>query len=484
MKNIAKLILISAFGGMISLGLYKAFFEKENTRTFIESPAQVQPSSVSYAVPGTAPEDFVEAAEKSVHSVVHVKTAVRARVQVAQSPLDFFFGVPQGQGQGQLQLGTGSGVIISEDGYIVTNNHVIEGAEEILVSLNSGEEYPAKVIGADPTTDIALIKVEDEVSGLPYLNFSNSDNLRVGEWVLAVGNPFNLTSTVTAGIVSAKARSIGIIAEQAAIESFIQTDAAVNPGNSGGALVNTRGELVGINSAISTRTGSFEGYSFAVPSNLAEKVVADLKEFGTVQRAYLGVKISDVTPRLATDLKLEVNSGVYIGGLSENGAAAEAGMAEGDIIVAVDDRKVNKGAELQEIIGSKRPGEAVKVSVLRDDVLIDYQVTLRNVNGTTQRFKKEDLQFLTLLGGSFREVNEDERRAYRIPYGVKILDVKSGILAEQDIPRGFIITQINQKAIKKVEDINVVGKELPRDKPVIIFGVLPNGREKYYAFGF
>jgi len=240
MKNIAKLILISAFGGMISLGLYKAFFEKENTRTFIESPAQVQPSSVSYAVPGTAPEDFVEAAEKSVHSVVHVKTAVRARVPVAQSPLDFFFGVPQGQGQGQLQLGTGSGVIISEDGYIVTNNHVIEGAEEILVSLNSGEEYPAKVIGADPTTDIALIKVEDEVSGLPYLNFSNSDNLRVGEWVLAVGNPFNLTSTVTAGIVSAKARNIGIIAEQAAIESFIQTDAAVNPGNSGGALVNTR----------------------------------------------------------------------------------------------------------------------------------------------------------------------------------------------------------------------------------------------------
>jgi len=484
MKNIAKLILISAFGGMITLGLYKAFFEKQNSKTYIEAPARVNQSPVNYNTPPTAPDNFVDAAQKSVHSVVHVKTAVRARVPVVQSPLDFFFGVPQAPGDGQLQLGTGSGVIISGDGYIVTNNHVIDKAEEILVSLNSGEEYSAKVIGTDPTTDIALIKIDDEVEGLPYLNFSNSDNIKVGEWVLAVGNPFNLTSTVTAGIVSAKARNIGIINERAAIESFIQTDAAVNPGNSGGALVNTRGELVGINSAISTRTGSFEGYSFAVPSNLAEKVVADLKEYGTVQRAFLGVSISDVNQRLADEMNLDVNSGVFVGGLSENGAAAEAGIQEGDIIVAVDDREVKKMAQLQEIIGGKRPGEKVKVSVLRDDDREDFTVTLRNVNGTTKRYKKEDLQFLTLLGGSFREVNEKERQAYRIPYGVKIIDVKSGILADQEIPSGFIITQINQKPIKTVQDINEIGKSLPRDKPVIIFGVLPNGREKYYAFGF
>ena len=484
MKNIVKLIFISALGGMISLGLYKGFFEEANTKTYIETPVRSQANPVNYSAATTPPEDFVEAAQKSVHSVVHVKTAVRARVPVVQSPLDFFFGVPQGQGQDQLQLGTGSGVIISGDGYIVTNNHVIDKAEEILVSLNSGEDYAAKVIGTDPTTDIALIKIEEEVEGLPYLNFSNSDNIQVGEWVLAVGNPFNLTSTVTAGIVSAKARSIGIINEQAAIESFIQTDAAVNPGNSGGALVNTRGELVGINSAISTRTGSFEGYSFAVPSNLAEKVVADLKEYGTVQRAFLGVSISDVNQRLADELDLEVNAGVYVGGLSESGAAADAGILEGDIIVAIDDREVKKMTELQEIIGGKRPGEDVKVSVLREDDREDIVVTLRNANGTTKRFKKEDLQFLTVLGGSFREVTEKERQAYRIPYGVKVVDVKTGILAEQEIPKGFIITQINQKPIKAVQDINAVGKSLPRDKPVIIFGVLPNGREKYYAFGF
>jgi len=484
MKNIAKLILISALGGAISLGLYRGFFEKDNSKTYIEVPAKVSPTPISYTSPSIAPENFVQAAETSVHSVVHVKTKVRARVPVVSSPLDLFFGVPQGQGRERLQFGTGSGVIISENGYIVTNNHVIDAAEEIVVTLNSGEEYQAEIIGTDPTTDIALIQIMDEVNGLPYLNFSNSDNLRLGEWVLAVGNPFNLTSTVTAGIVSAKARSIGIIEEQAAIESFIQTDAVVNPGNSGGALVNTAGELVGINTAISSRSGTYEGYSFAVPSNLAEKVVADLKEYGTVQRAFLGVNIADITPRLASEYDLDVNSGIYIGGLTENGAAAAAGLKEGDVIVAIDDLDVRKGTELQAAIGSKRPGEAIKVSVLRDDARKDIQVVLRNVNGTTQKFKKEDLEFLTLLGGSFREITEEEGRKYRIANGVKILDVKNGILAEQDIPSGFIITQINQKAVRAVQDINIIGKSLPKEKPVIIFGILPNGREKYYAFKF
>lgn len=483
MKNIAKLILISTLGGIISLGAYKVFFEKPEVRTYFESPANYRPQQTNY-VPSAAPDDFVTAAEKSIHSVVHVKTAVVSQVPQMQSPFDLFFGVPKSAPEGRLQLGTGSGVIISKDGYIVTNNHVIESAEEILVGLNSGEEYRAEVIGTDPTTDIALIKITEAVDGLPYLDFSNSDNIQVGEWVLAVGNPFNLTSTVTAGIVSAKARNIGIINDRAAIESFIQTDAAVNPGNSGGALVNTKGELVGINSAISTRTGSFEGYSFAVPSNLAKKVVADLKEYGTVQRAFIGINISDVTQSLADDLGLDVNSGVYVAGLSENGAAQDAGLKKGDIIVAINDREVTKSAQLQEMIGAKRPGEKVKVAVLRDGDRESFEVTLRNVNGTTKRIRKEDLEFLTLLGGSFREINEKEKRTYRIPYGVKITEVNNGILADQDIPEGFIVTQINQRAIKSIEDINEAGMNLPKDKPVIIFGVLPNGREKYYAFGF
>jgi serine protease Do len=446
MKSIIKIILVSALGGFISLGTYKLFFEKPEVRTYIETQAsnEVKPANYSRTAPAL---DFVMAAEKSINSVVHVKTAVRAVYNQVQSPLNFFFGSPQKGQKERMQLGTGSGVIISSDGYIVTNNHVIDKAEEILVSLNSGEDYKAIVIGADPTTDIALLKIVEEVSDLPYLSFSNSDNIRVGEWVLAVGNPFNLTSTVTAGIVSAKARNIGIIDERAAIESFIQTDAAVNPGNSGGALVNTRGELVGINSAISTHTGSFEGYSFAVPSNLASKVVRDLKEYGTVQRAFIGVNISDLNQRLADDLDVNVNAGVYIGGLSENGAAEEAGLEKGDIILAVNSRNISKSSELQEIIGSKRPGEKISLKVLRDNAERDFEVILRNVNGTTKRIKKEDLEFLSLLGGRFREINAQEKNSYRLKYGVKILEINNGILAEQDIPTGFIITQINQQAV-------------------------------------
>jgi len=483
MKSIVKIILISALGGFISIGTYKMFFEQPEVRTYIETQAPSAARQTNYSGPSAA-GDFVMAAEKSINSVVHVKTAVRAVPNQVQSPLDFFFGSPQGSQEGRMQLGAGSGVIISSDGYIVTNNHVIDRAEEIMVSLNSGEDYKAKVIGADPTTDIALLKIMDEVSELPFLSFSNSDNIRVGEWVLAVGNPFNLTSTVTAGIVSAKARNIGIINERAAIESFIQTDAAVNPGNSGGALVNTRGELVGINSAISTRTGSFEGYSFAVPSNLASKVVRDLKEFGTVQRAFIGVSISDLNQRLADELDIKVNAGVYVGGLSENGAAEEAGLEKGDIILAVNARNITKSSELQEIIGSKRPGEKISLKVLRNNTEQNFEVTLRNVNGTTKRIKKEDLQFLTLLGGRFREINDSEKNNLGLKYGVKILEINTGILAEQQVPNGFVITQINEQAIRSVEDINKAGIEMPKDRPVIILGVLPNGRQKYYAFGF
>lgn len=483
MKDLAKIILVSALGGLLSLGGYKLFFEApRETVTYIERESSTFPQRASYSA-ALPEEGFVLAAEKTVHAVVHVKTAMRTNYRQPQSPLEFFFGMPQSPQGGRLQMGAGSGVIISEDGYIVTNNHVVENAEKVLVGLNNGEEYEAEVIGLDPTTDIALLKVNTE-EALPYLSFSNSDELQVGEWVLAVGNPFNLTSTVTAGIVSAKARSIGIINERTAIEAFIQTDAAVNPGNSGGALVNTKGDLVGINSAISSRSGSFEGYSFAVPSNLAAKVVADLRDYGTIQRAFIGVQISDITSRLKDELSLDINQGVYVSGLTENGAAEEAGLESGDIIVAVNGRKVQKSSELQEIVGSKRPGEKLSVTVLRNGKERLYDLVLRNANGTTQRIKKEDIEFTTLLGGSFRKINDRERSAYGLAYGVKILEVQRGILAEQGIPKGFIITKINDRNIEEIDDLNAAVADWPKDKPVIIFGRLPNGREKYYAFGF
>ncbi len=480
MKNSLKLILIAALGGMLSLGGYRLIFPAPQVKTYIEPAPSLRFQGLPANYQPNEDNSFVLAAEKTVNSVVHVKTAVRSRYQ-AQSPLEFFFGMPQQrQPGGRLQMGTGSGVIISADGYIVTNNHVVARAEDILVTLNNGQEYDAEVVGADPTTDIALLKVE--AADLPYVTFSNSDQLQVGEWVLAVGNPFNLTSTVTAGIVSAKARNIGIINERAAIESFIQTDAAVNPGNSGGALVNTRGQLVGINTAISTRTGSYEGYSFAVPSNIAKKVVEDLREYGTVQRAFIGVNIRDISPRLADELELEVTNGVYIAGVSDQGAAAEAGIESGDVIVAVNERPVRKTSELQEIIGRKRPGEEVQVTVLRKGKERKFSLTLRNANGTTKRISKEDIEFLTLLGGTFRSINDEEKERYGLRYGVRVTAVNSGILAEQGIPEGFIITSVNQEAVYQPEDINAAVENKPEGHPVVLFGMLPNGRQKYYVF--
>jgi Do/DeqQ family serine protease len=478
MKNIVKIVLFSALGGIITLSGYKAFFDEPEVKTYIESANQIKGYPASFLA--NEENSFVLAADKTLNSVVHVKTAVRTAYQ-SQNPLQFFFGNPNpGSGGGQLRLGTGSGVIISNDGYIVTNNHVIEKAEDILVTLNDGEEFTAKVVGSDPTTDIALLKVDAE--DLPYLEFSNSDAVRVGEWVLAVGNPFNLTSTVTAGIISAKGRNIGIINERSAIESFIQTDAAVNPGNSGGALVNTRGELVGINSAISTRTGSFEGYSFAVPSNLAKKVVDDIREYGAVQRAFIGVNIRDLNPRLANEVGIERTNGVYIAGLTESGAAADAGLEKGDIIIAVNKREITKSSELQEIIGGKRPGEEVVLSVIRDNDIENFSVVLRNANGTTKKFKRDELQFATLLGGGFRDISSKEQNVYGLEHGVRVTDVKSGILADQGIPKGYIITYINQKPIKKIEDINKAIQSKPKNHPVVIHGVMPNGREKYFVF--
>ena len=301
--------------------------------------------------------------------------------------------------QPRVVQGSGSGVIISSDGYIVTNNHVIDKAKEVKVSLNNNKEYLAKLVGIDPTTDLAVLKIEAE--NLPALAFANSDEVRLGEWVLAVGNPFNLNSTVTAGIISARGRNINIIDNQSAIEAFIQTDAAVNPGNSGGALINTRGDLIGINTAISTRTGSYEGYGFAIPANIVRKVVDDLTKHGVVQRAYLGVNIADITPELAKEQGIKETQGVYVSGVTEDGAAAAAGIKKGDIVVQAGERSVKKMSELLEVIGSRRPGDKVSVVVLREGKEKVFNVVLRNRQGTTDVLKKEDLAVSSSLGAEF-----------------------------------------------------------------------------------
>ncbi len=476
MKSIAKILMVSVLGGAITLGSYKLFIEEEPKPAFIEVP-QTPFRNTALAAEAIS---FTEAAEKTVNSVVHVKTAVETRGPVARTPFDFFFGNPSQQIP-RLQMGSGSGVIIGKEGYIVTNNHVVENAEKIQVSLNDGREFEASVIGTDPTTDIALLKID--AKDIPFLTFSNSDAVRLGEWVLAVGNPFNLTSTVTAGIISAKGRSLGIINDQTAIESFLQTDAVVNPGNSGGALVNTAGELIGINTAISTHTGSFEGYSFAVPSNIVKKVVEDLLEFGTVQRAFIGVNISDITPKISEELSLNETKGVYVGGVTNNGAAQEAGIETGDIILAVNGNRVSKSSELQELIGRKRPGDKVALEVLRDEKYKTFELTLKNINGTTNVVKRE-AAFTAKLGAQLTPIDSKIKSKYGITYGVRIDQLGSGILAEQGLPQGFIITHINRKQIRSTEDINASVKGLSKGDPVVIQGFLPSGRAKYYAFGY
>ena len=350
------------------------------------------------------------------------------------------------------------------------------------MALNDGREYEGTVIGTDPTTDIALIQVEE--SGLPFLSFSNSDDVKVGQWVLAVGNPFNLTSTVTAGIVSAKARNIGIIPSKTAIESFIQTDAAVNPGNSGGALVNAKGELIGINTAISTHTGSFEGYSFAVPSNIASKVVEDLVEFGTVQRAFIGVDIGTVTPVNAHELQLSVNSGVYIGGLVPNGAAADAGIQVGDVIMGVDGKSVDGATELQEMIGRKRPGDMVLLTIDREGRKKEIKVELRNRQGTTDIITQDEMNFTAGLGAQLEELGTEQKRRMGIRSGVRVEKVVGGKFEKAGIPEGFVITKMNNQYVGSAEDIERISSQLQPGDGVLIQGIQPNGRPDYYAFGW
>ena len=380
----------------------------------------------------------------------------------------------------QLRQGSGSGVIISADGYIVTNNHVVADADELSVTLNDHRTYPATVIGADPSTDVALIKIDE--MGLPAIPFFNSDGIKVGEWVVAVGNPFDLESTVTAGIVSAKGRSINIMQDKTPIESFIQTDAAINPGNSGGALVNLNGELVGINTAIASPTGSYAGYGFAVPSNIVQKVVRDLKEFGVVQRGFIGAMIRNIDGNLAKEKGLSATSGVYVDSLTANSAAA--GFKAGDVIVAVDDIATNNVPKVLEMIGRHRPGDKVKISLLRKDKPVETWVTLKNSSGNTEVVKKDSpAAVLHILGAELETLSKEEARSMGLPGGVKVNALSNGKLLNQtDIQEGFVITQVDGKKVDSVEEMAKILEN--RKGGVMLEGVYPGNSEVfYYAFG-
>ena len=411
----------------------------------------------------TKPTNFISAAKDSREAVVFIRSLTKLEGGNALNR--------------DLSSSTGSGVIISRDGYIVTNHHVIEGADIVEVTLNNNKEYIAKVVGSDIQTDMAVLKIE--VDQMPYMLFGNSDSLQVGEWVLAVGNPFRLQSTVTAGIVSAKGRNIDIFKDRSGIESFIQTDAAVNPGNSGGALVNTRGELIGINTAIASQTGSYSGYSFAIPINLAKKIIADLKDYGEVKRAILGVRIQDITQELADEKGLKNLAGVYIPAVVEDGSADKAGVKEGDVILKINGIKVNKSSDLQEQISKYHPGDKVEISIMRDGKGTEITATLLSKGGEneiTNEVKREELH---VLGAEIENLSRDERLDLKIKHGVKITKLGSGQMKSKGIPTGFVITHIDKTPMYTTQDIENALKD--KSGSVLIDGVTNDGKKEAYA---
>ena len=427
--------------------------------------------------------DLTDAADKSVHAVVHIKSTENSKTQtIRRAPdiYDFFFGDGAGREQTirtQPRVGFGSGVILSKDGYIVTNNHVIAGADEISVTLNDNRTYPAVLIGADENTDLALVKIEAE-DDLPFLVVGDSDALKVGEWVLAVGNPFNLTSTVTAGIVSAKARSLGVY--DGGIDSFIQTDAAINKGNSGGALVNANGELVGVNAVLSSPTGSYAGYGFAIPTSIMTKVVSDLKEFGTVQRAVIGVRGGTVTAELSKEKDLGTVDGVYVSEVIQGGAAEAAGIEVDDVVVGLDGKSVKTMAEFQEMLAKHLPGDKVTIKVLRKKKEREMQVTLKNIQGNTDVVKNVDLD---LLGAELKELNNDDKKLYNVNHGLKVIGVDNGLFKESGIKKGFVILKVNNTPIKSLNDLQEVVKRANASNEPVLFisGLTAAGKRAYYS---
>lgn len=439
------------------------------------------------------PIDLTYAAENAVNSVVYIKVTINGKTQTIQyrDPFEDFFGDFFGRGGGggsqrQIQTpkrtGAGSGVILTADGYIVTNNHVVQDADELTVKLNDNREFKARIIGLDKTTDLALIKIE--AKDLPAITVANSDDLKLGEWVLAIGNPFSLTSTVTAGIVSAKARSLG--ATPGSIESFIQTDAAINPGNSGGALVNARGELVGINAMLYSQTGSYSGYGFAIPTSIMNKVVDDLRQYGTVQRALLGISGQDVSTYIDAEKEkgrepdLGTVNGIYVAEVSADGAAAAAGLKEGDVITAIDGKTIEKFGQLQELLVNHRPGDKVSVTYLRDKKKHTVQITLRNIQGTTTAVKTLDTES---MGAALRPLNDQEKQQLNLPYGLMISAIRDGKFKEAGLTKGLIIMKVNEKEMRTTADFEeaVKAANLSPDRVLWIRAKTQSGMNRSFA---
>ena len=486
--GVAAVVILSS--GVAGVTTYK-MLNKEKPATFSElfeqNPNNLQ--LAAYNATDAQPVDLTQAAENSVHAVVHIRAKQLSKTQTVQGMpdiFDFFFGDGRGQQrqiQTQPRVGFGSGVIISKDGYIVTNNHVVEGADEITVKLNDDRELKGRIIGTDPSTDLALIKIEGD--DFPTVPVGNSDELKIGEWVLAVGNPFNMTSTVTAGIVSAKARTLGVYNQ--GVESFIQTDAAINQCNSGGALVNARGELVGINSVLYSPTGAYSGYGFAIPASIMKKVVADLKEYGTVQRAILGIKgtpINDEQQLMDEAMKKQIKDlgavdGVWVREIIEGGSAAGK-LQENDVIIGIDGKRVKNFAELQEGLAKHRPGDKVTVKVLRDKKEKDIELTLKNEQGTTKVVKNAGME---ILGAAFREVPQELKKQLNLGSGVEVTGVTEGKMKAAGVRKGFIILKANGQVIRTVNDLEDVLKAatLSPDQVLFLSGMFPSGKRANYA---
>jgi serine protease Do len=492
-KNAILIILLAMGSSIFTIATYNYFTKENRSVVFGASPTNVKftgyTGSPESQMPGTS-TDFTAAASLTTPTVVHIKTSYAPkqtqRGNYDNDPFKDFFGNdffnfrmdPYNQ---QPQESSGSGVIISDDGYIVTNNHVIEDGDVIKVIMFNQKEYTATLIGTDPSTDLALLKID--AGTLPFIAFGNSDSTKVGEWVLAVGNPFNLESTVTAGIVSAKGRNINILKQKGSIESFIQTDAAVNPGNSGGALVNLRGELIGINSAIATPTGSFAGYSFAVPVNIVKKIVNDLVKFGMVQRGYLGVNIANISADLAKEKELKITDGIYVDGVNEGSAAADAGLKEGDVITQINGVNVLSTSELQEQIAKYHPGDDITVTAMRGDKEKTFNARLKNVEGETSYMKKDQVSNFSSLGADFTDLSSKELSDLKISGGVKVMKIYDGKLSKNtDIKEGFVITRIDNKPVNNLQELKnaIKGKE---GLGIIIEGKYPNYNGSYmYSF--
>ncbi|MGE0089128.1 MAG: trypsin-like peptidase domain-containing protein [Bacteroidales bacterium] len=475
-------ILISVFAAVLTVVVYtsvknnNAFFNKEND-SLSKAGLSDDTNNVHYAAMPVFTDggitDFTVAAEKSVNAVVHVTSKYNLESNYYRNPIyELFFGNGY---YNQPVMSFGSGVIISDDGYIVTNYHVVEKSEQLEVILNDRRSFTADIIGVDPNSDLALLKVKE--SNLPFIPFGNSDHVKVGEWVLAVGNPFNLTSTVTAGIVSAKARSISTMGEGFSPESYIQTDAAVNKGNSGGALVDLKGELIGINSAILSPSGSYTGYSFAIPANIVKKVIGDLIKYGEVQRAVLGVEIKEINKNIEEELSLDKIEGVYVASVTEKGAAELAGIKSKDIILSINNVAVNSTTELTEQMGKYRPGEKVSIIVKRDNKKKQFDVLLRNTQGNTDIVRAD--QYETMLGADLQRLSSNDKRRLGLDYGLVVLKLKDGALKDAGIKENFIITNIQGEKMNSVDDLrNVLSKYKSGDE-IEIEGTYPGGRYIY-----